>query len=90
MNVNRSLLACGLLILTCLLINLLINRPTSGQQVVSPPAPAGRYQIVVKSGPSNSAVFIFDPTTAECWYRDTNPAVTEWTTMGSPVIKPKR
>ena len=85
MNAYRSLLACGLVIAACLLANLSINRPTSGQQVASPPVGAGRYQIVVEAGSGNSTVFVFDASTAECWYRDTTPS-DKWTPLGSPVI----
>jgi len=87
MKVRQSLIACGMVIVACLLINLLLDSRTSGQQAATPPAAAGRYQIVVKANGNNSVVFVFDPVTADCWYGETIHSAKEWTHMGSPVVK---
>ena len=87
MSARPSLIVGASVVLGCLILALPFGRPAAGQQVVPPPAAAGRYQVAVKAGAQNTAVFVIDSTTGQCWYRDTDPQVKEWTDMGIPVAK---
>ena len=51
-----------------------------------PSTGSGRYQFVV-AGERGNAVYVFEPATGQCWYRETNPAIKTWTEMGSPTIR---
>src|SRR6478672_6134832 len=72
----------------CLALGLFLSPLSTAQQPAAPvAAAAGRYQMFVKAASENTAVFIRDTTTGQCWFRDTNPQVREWTDMGLPVVK---
>ena len=83
MNAHRSFTLVAALAL-CLILGLLLTRPSAGQQVAAPPPAAGRYQVLLKGTETSSTVFVFDSTTGQCWYRGTHPNSKEWTDMGSP------
>ena len=83
MNTRRTLKVGGALAL-CLILGVLLSRPSAGQQVTVPPAGAGRYQVVVKGSDNISTVFVFDSTTGQCWHRSTHANVNQWTDMGTP------
>ena len=85
MSARASVIVGVSVILCCLILGLSFGGPAAGQQ--APPPTSGRYQVIVKAGSQNTAVFVFDSTTGQCWFRDTNPQVKDWTDMGSPVIK---
>ena len=89
---NSSLaVAFAFVLLATFLFGGFFKQPTQAQPPAAAQAPTvGRYQMFVKSGSENTAVFVMDSTTGQCWYRDTNPGVKEWTDMGVPAVKGKK
>lgn len=74
-------LASGLV--ATLLLGGLFRQPTQAQPPAAPAASGVRYQMVVR----DTAVFVIDSSTGQCWFRDTNPQVKQWTDMGTPLVK---
>ena len=57
---------------SCLALGLMFGQPSQGEAIASE---------------RGNAVFVFEPATGQCWYRETNPAIKSWTDMGSPAIR---
>lgn len=74
-------------VLATLLLGGLFRQPTQAQPPAAPAVPGWRYQMVVKPGAENTAVFVIDSATGQCWSRDTNPQVKRWTDLGTPLVK---
>jgi hypothetical protein len=68
---------------SCLALGLMFGQQSQGEV---PSTGSGRYQFAV-AGERGNAVFVFEPATGQCWYRETNPAIKAWTDMGSPTIR---
>jgi hypothetical protein len=65
------------------MLALMFGQPSQGEV---PSSGSGRYQFAV-AGDRGNAVYVFEPATGQCWYRETNPAIKAWTDMGSPTIR---
>jgi hypothetical protein len=70
-------------LVSCLALGLMFGQQSQGEV---PSTGSGRYQFAV-AGERGNAVFVFEPATGQCWYRETNPAIKTWTDMGSPTIR---
>ena len=85
MHARQSLQTCAILMLLSLVLGLCFAGPSAGEA----PAPsAGRYQMVVGPNDTNDAIYVLDVHSGECWFRQ-HAGITEWTRLGSPVIKRK-
>jgi hypothetical protein len=82
-----SLIIGASLISSCLILGLFFGGSATGQSGVVPPVAAGRYQIAVApSERGDDTLYVFEPSTGQCWYRSTAPT-DNWTDLGSPTIK---
>jgi hypothetical protein len=71
------------ILVSCLALGLMFGQPSQGEV---PSTSSGRYQFAV-AGERGNAVYVFEPSTGQCWYRETNPAIKSWTDMGSPTLR---
>ncbi len=83
---SSSWVIAGSILASCLVLALMFGQPSQGEV---PSTGSGRYQFVV-AGERGNAVYVFEPATGQCWYRETNPAIKAWTDMGSPTIRSQR
>ena len=80
-----------LLVVACLVLALLFDRPAVGVALEPPsvgPAagPIGRFEMkIIDHGASTTTVFVMDTTSGQCWYRSTHHLDKTWTDMSSPV-----
>ena len=83
MNARPSLQSCAILMLLCVVLAICCAQPSTGQ---APALPMGRYQMEVGPNDTDDAIYVLDVHSGECWFRQ-HSVNTEWTSLGSPVIK---
>lgn len=87
MSKNPSLIIGASIILGCLMLGLSSSHPAAGQSAVPPQGE--KLQIVVSQPHigSDCTVIVFDPVSGHAWQRSSNPSITTWRSLGSPIVK---
>ena len=87
MNSRKSWVAGAAAVVGCLILGMLLNRPSQAEEKKKDPEPAvGRYQLIQGE---EKAIVLIDTQTGHCWTNQSDGEPKNWHDLGSPAKEKK-
>jgi hypothetical protein len=87
MSNRQSWVAGAAAVVGCLVLGMLLSRPSQADEKKADPEPAvGRYQLTQGEG---KTILVIDSQTGHCWSNDSDGLPKNWHDLGSPAKEKK-